>query len=153
MQPQWKAINNGNWKNLEISIRRTAQKLQDTFHIVTGTYEILKLPDKNGKLRRIYMQPHEKLPVPKYMWKIVYSMQSNNGIAFVLLNNPFASQRNHQHLQEFCHDICDRTNWIGPNWRNISRGYIWCCQVEDFLGIVPSVPYFRVDGILTGSGM
>lgn len=133
-----------------MNIRRTAQKLQDTFHIVTGTHEILKLNDRHGKLRNIYMQPQEKLPVPKYFWKIVYSYQTNNGIAFVLLNNPYANRR---YEDEFCNDICDRTNWMGPNWRNISRGYIWCCQVEEFLTIVPSVPYFRVDGILTGPGV
>lgn len=76
----------------------------------------------------ITLDQKEKLPVPKYIWKILYDSENNKGIVFIVINNPFEFVQK----QEFCENICKRANWHGQNWSNITAGYVFCCSVNDF---------------------
>lgn len=49
--PQWQAVNNGNWKVVENSVRTKADQLKDDLIVFTGGHDILKLNDKDFSLQ------------------------------------------------------------------------------------------------------
>ncbi|CAH1119014.1 unnamed protein product [Phaedon cochleariae] len=146
--PQWQVINGANWVSLENAIRRTAEHYQDTFTIITGTYDILKLPDDDGNEISIFLVSKNKLPVPKFIWKIIYHEDSRKGIALVSLNNPFINKITQDLI--LCEDICEQSGWASDKWMNTTRGYVYCCDINEFTRTVRSVPRINVSGLLTG---
>lgn len=139
-------INNGNWKSIETLVRRTVESYNKTFQIVTGTYDILELPNYWDISVPITLQ-RGKLPVPKYIWKIVYDAESKKGIALVVLNNPFDTIH---HQPEFCQNICNIYGWGRSQWHNMRKGYVFCCKITDFRKIVKTVPNISVREVLQG---
>lgn len=137
-------INNGNWKSVETVVRHTAERYNRTFQIITGTYEVLKLPNTKHDLVEITLQKG-KLPVPKYIWKIMYDYKHKRAVSFVILNNPFADVYD---KPEFCRNICNIYGWSKSQWNNFSKGYVFCCEIEDLRKVVKTVPDFPVSGVL-----
>lgn len=131
---------------MEHVVRRTAETYNKTFQIITGTYEVLELPNNRNILVEITLQKG-KLPVPKYIWKILYDYTDMRAIAFVVLNNPFANIR---HKPEFCKNVCNIYGWGKPQWNNFSKGYVFCCEVGELRKVVGTVPDISVREILTG---
>jgi DNA/RNA endonuclease G (NUC1) len=99
--PQWQSINNANWKHVESAIRSKADKLKTDCMIYTGGFDVLKLNNK-----KISLEP-DGLEVPKWSWKIVKITSDNTGIAFLTLNNPFATSK----PKDLCQDICNDSGW------------------------------------------
>lgn len=140
------SINNGNWKTLEAVIRRTVGQYNKTITIFTGTYDILQLPNSKNRLQRIYLQGSKGLPVPKYIWKIVYDVEAHKGIAIIVYNNPFWKRGK----IEFCKNICKESGWYKPSWRKSNSGYLFCCKVSDFINKVDFIPRVRATSVLRG---
>lgn len=147
--PQWQSINAGNWLHVEMSIRKAAEKYQTTFTIITGTYDVLKLPDVNNNPTEIYLVSKNKLPVPKFIWKVAFNEDSGKGIVFVALNDPFSKRISNDDL--LCTDICNNYGWGTKSLSNISRGYIYCCDVNELSNVINTMPSIKVNGILNST--
>ncbi|KAG8232652.1 hypothetical protein J437_LFUL012612 [Ladona fulva] len=143
--PQWQAFNNGNWKDLEGFIRtKSTTPTPRDLVIYTGTHGVLRLPDINNNLVSIFLlhgQNQEGVPVPEYMWKVVVDNQSNEAVAFVLLNHPSNTDRPIAEPPLLCPDVCDRITWVP--WRdrnNKNKGKIYCCTVASLRRKIPAIP-------------
>lgn len=138
--PQWTSINNGNWKRVENTVRKAAAAQGTTFSIITGTHGALRLEQTNITLYK------NKIPVPEYMYKVVYDEESKKAIVFVVINNPFINHVAKNDL--LCDNICDIAGWNDKQWDNIKRGYVICCEFKDFQRKVSGVAPLHVTGIL-----
>lgn len=144
--PQWQNINAGNWVRIESAVRRAADKYQRDFTIITGTHDVLELPNVSGDPVKLYLVSKRKLPVPKFVWKIMYDENEGTGIAFVSLNNPFAEGITDEDV--LCDDVCDRYGWGSKFYSDISKGYIYCCDVNQLREVIDTIPRIKVNGIL-----
>lgn len=106
---------------------------------------MLSLPDQNNNSVDIYLDEDKKLPVPEYLWKIVYSEESKLGIVFIAYNNPFIKEfKDDMYL---CQDICNQYKWGTSSWSKASKGYIHCCDIREFRNVV-SIESLDVEGVL-----
>lgn len=145
--PQWQAVNNGNWKSLEYAVKHTAAKLEKNFRVITGGYEVLALPDSEGNDQEIYLVEGNKLPVPKFSWKVVQDMESKEAVGFVTLNNPFLEEVSKKDY--ICKDICEDVGWGQPSWSSKPyRGITYCCEVKDLMKKIKTIPDVKASGIL-----
>ena len=145
--PQWQSINTGNWKRVENMVRKLAKELDDDLTVVTGTHDILELPNRYGVRKQLLLsQRGKKFPVPKYIWKFVYSERSKKGIALVVYNNPFDETPD-----VLCSSVCKSSGWFSVQWSNIGKGYVECCSYSQFKQFVWSLPPLpHINGILHG---
>ncbi|KAL3278833.1 hypothetical protein HHI36_016353 [Cryptolaemus montrouzieri] len=145
--PQWQSINNGNWKIIENLSRDTAKYYNNTLQVYTGTHDVLELTHANGSKIKMFMVPDKMLlPIPKFIWKILYLETAKKAIAFISLNNPFAKTL--ATTDKLCTDVCDRYGWKRAASTDGSKGFIYCCDVRDFLQGVQTAPRITVNGIL-----
>lgn len=128
--PQWQGINNGNWKAVEFAVRAKAADLKREVIVYTGAHDVLKLENKN-----ISLVP-EGIFVPKWSWKILKDPQSNSGIAFLTLNNPFITSN----PSMLCTDVCAQYNWSITNSKVFDKGYTVCCEVPDLMNKIAAIP-------------
>ncbi|KAJ9599343.1 hypothetical protein L9F63_010164 [Diploptera punctata] len=143
--PMWESIANGNWQKLENEIRLYASNISresSDLIIYAGTLDVTTLPDNNRVQKSIYLE-NNKLPVPQWVWKVVYEPQAREGIVFILVNNPY-------HLKfARCRCVCAQTKWtLGWNRQEKNKGYIYCCTVENFRNVYSALPQFEVTGLL-----
>ncbi|CAH1995621.1 unnamed protein product [Acanthoscelides obtectus] len=141
--PQWKSINNGNWKSVEYDVRQFANRSVSDVQVYTGTYDVLNLNGKN-----IYLVQDRYLPVPKYIWKIVYASlapRKNGAIVLIILNNPYARK-----VEPLCRSICGPYGWGKDERSKFSKGHVHCCDYREFRLKVPFVPDLDVTEVLSG---
>lgn len=81
-------------------------------------------------------------------WKVLHNPNTNQGIAFIGLNNPYQSA-SEAAADVRCTNICGQISWL--NWQptNIVKGYSYCCEVNNFRSAFPELPSFTVSGILS----
>lgn len=144
--PQWQKINGGNWKNLEIIVRKQAELRNTQLKIYTGSHGVLQLPDIKNNLVDIYLLPKNILPVPKYFWKILYDEKTHQAIVLINLNNPTVKQIPSGTI--FCTNICKIFGWARKSWNKPNKGLIFCCSYEEFRKTVLTVPKIKVNGVL-----
>nr|QNH88357.1 double-stranded ribonuclease 1 [Diabrotica virgifera virgifera] len=144
--PQWQSINGGNWVRVESAVRRVADKYHTTFLIITGTHDVLDLPDVHDNPIEMYLVSKRKLPVPKFVWKIMLDENSGKAIAFVSLNNPFVQEITED--EQLCSDICEQYGWGSKYYSDFCKGYIYCCDVNELRETVDTIPVLNVNGIL-----
>ncbi|GFG38326.1 hypothetical protein Cfor_01737 [Coptotermes formosanus] len=149
--PQWKSFNGGNWNELEKSVRTYADKKKLDLDIYTGTYGILTFPNVKGVETGLYLyvdnNNNKAIPVPKLFWKAVYDPNSQAGIVIVGINNPYLSGPQGDYL--ICNDVCSKISWLQWDQKNTTKGYLYCCDVNDFRSTVKTLPEFTVSGLLT----
>lgn len=131
-------VNAGNWLRVENSVRTTAFSLQTDVEIYTGTYGILTLPDVNNNAVEITLEEGGNIEVPKWFWKIVRNPLTDEGIALITLNNPFA--RSFDEEERLCEDICVSSRWFQAAFENFARGFTYCCSVESLMETIPFIP-------------
>jgi len=123
----------------EGSVRDFVVERQMDIVVYTGTHGVCQLLDVDGVMVDIYLYDGDKLPVPRYYWKILYSPSLSAGVAVVGVNNPHLKSlpadyvicpavENHPVLESLKHP------------EDLFRGYIWACRVEDLAAVVPNVP-------------
>lgn len=115
------------WTALEEKIRAYAISTRAKHTIVTGVHDILPVSE-GGE----FLGVRDKIPVPKYVWKMVIDVKKNDGVVFVLFNSEKWDK------VDLCKNVCKIKR----------RSNIICCTVADFLGKVPNAPQIEVDGSL-----
>lgn len=154
--PQWQSINNGNWKSLESSLRRFVIAKNRRLHLYTGTLGVLRLPNEQGDMTEIFLDSTGKIPVPKFFYKVVIDPLAQKGVVFVSVNNPYVSVDDINSSEyELCNDVSGKMSWP-ESWfekkqkkmqrvdrktsANRGKGYIFACEISDFLSQVPDLP-------------
>jgi hypothetical protein len=154
VSPQWQTFNAGNWEALESSVRTYADRMRLDLVVYTGTYGVATLPNVNGIETELYLyvevNNNKAIPVPKLFWKAVYDPKSQAGVVFVGINNPYVSDLQGDYL--ICTDVCSEISWVNWNPNDITAGYSYCCEVDDFRSTVKFLPQFPVTGLLTEGG-
>lgn len=153
--PQWQTFNNGNWKSLEMAVRKMADQRKTDIVVYTGTLDQLMLTDDGGNRQNMYLaetandatQNNGLIPVPRFFWKVVIDPLAYKAIAFVGLNNPHAEQVKEPYV--FCQDVCDASGWPLPNRKDFVRGYMFCCSFADFRRTVDWIPNMGNPDLLT----
>ena len=116
----------------------------------TGTYGVATLRNVNGTETDLYLyvdsNNNKAIPVPKFFWKAVYDPNSQAGVVFVGINNPYVSDPQGDYL--ICTDVCSKISWVHWDQKNIEKGYSYCCEVDDFRSTVKYLPQFTVSGLL-----
>ncbi|KAJ8668622.1 hypothetical protein QAD02_010285 [Eretmocerus hayati] len=135
--PMWFSINRGNWRfAVEGEVRKLATKIGD-LDVWTGGLGILDLEG-----REIFLSKHKRksaskqVPVPKLLYKLVYSKAKNSCVAFVVANNPYLDE-NRALPKDY--QICKQTELCNNikkshQFEMVERGYTYCCECGDFLG-------------------
>ncbi|XP_047499895.1 uncharacterized protein LOC125046217 [Penaeus chinensis] len=139
--PQWQAINNGNWKSLENSVRELAEKHKRTLDVWTGTQGVLELPGRRQQPVKVYLglsDSKEIVPVPAYLWKVIYESYTNKAVAIVMVNNVNGQGATSQAPP--CEDICAWLSWVDWEVEDASSGRTYCCFVDDLKSSFENVP-------------
>lgn len=145
--PQWQAANACNWRTLENRIRTYATSSNNDLTVYAGTLRILKLPDVNNNEREIFLATDNNnnpvVPVPELMYRIVYDQNMNRGIAFVLINNVDSGLDVSKYV--ICQDVCEQVKSLIniPKRKDVAKGYIYCCTLEDFMTSTGLTSFFN----------
>lgn len=143
--PQWQTFNGGNWAVLEEHLKRYVARKNINTEIWTGTYGIVTYKDVKGADQKIYLSVENntrKIPVPKIYYKVVIDVKRKAGIAFVGINNPYATMGDIKQNYTYCQDVMDKVNYI-PWKKNLQGGHMYACAVDEFakaIGDLPSLP-------------
>lgn len=143
--PMWHSIKNGNWMNLGEEIRQyasnTSREVSDLI-VYSGTLGVTNLANRGIYLGRDN-NDSPVLPVPKWVWKLVYEPGTKEGIVFLVVNNPYV-------MQFICSCVCAQTKWtLAWNRQDMNKGYVYCCTVGNFRRVFSGLPNFEVTGLLT----
>ncbi|XP_059479958.1 uncharacterized protein LOC132199337 [Neocloeon triangulifer] len=150
--PQWQTFNGGNWNNLEMSSRTFAASYPNDLLVYTGTNGITQLPDVNGNPVDIYIAYDANgngiLKVPYIYWRVVYDPITQNGVAFVGLNNPYNDAPGTD-FYGLCTDVCSQISWVNWSPSDQRLGFGFCCDINELALNVPEIPPLTVTGLLT----
>lgn len=144
--PQWQSFNNGNWLKIEIGVKKFIEKRNIDTDVYTGTHEVFSYPDIHGKYQEIYLaynnrtEATNRIPVPRYFYKVLIAESINAGIVFIGVNNPYVSNEFIEKAYILCSDVGDKVKYIDWNRRNVTAGYSYACSVADFVKVVKHLP-------------
>ena len=151
--PQWQCFNSGNWNFLENAVRSMVelQQFGPYAEIYTGTFGIMELPDINNNLQEIWLsgnQENQRVPVPKYFWKIIYEPETQLGVVLIGVNNPhLAPEEVTSH--KICPEISDHPLILElSDPESITKGVCYACSVPDAQKVITDFPDLEVSGIL-----
>lgn len=138
--PQWQCFNGKNWNYFEQGLREFVVDRRLDVVVYTGTHQVLELQDVNGDMVKIFLYAGDKLPVPRFYWKIIYNPSAGTGVAVVGINNPHLKSIPSEMV--LCpkianHPLLER---LHDHVEDISRGYMYACRVEDLAKMVEEVP-------------
>ncbi|CAB3222632.1 unnamed protein product [Arctia plantaginis] len=149
--PQWRRGNAGDWAALEDALRRRVQSYGSKVLVFTGAHGVMTLPDKQGRLKEIYLHTdennNEQLPVPMYFYKLVYDPKKKTAAAFISINSSFYNKTMIDEL-EFCDDICAgnrQFSWL--KWRSSDGTHSFCCEYNQFVKEIDYLPKLNVQGL------
>lgn len=152
--PQWQTFNGGNWNILEEKLKSYIDRKNLNVEIYTGTYGVLQYKDVDGVSRQIFLSSkgdspkEQKIPVPKIYYKVVIDRNQRTGIAFIGVNDPYASEEEIQKNYIYCDNIIDKVSYI-PWKDNIRMGKMYACEIKEFskyVKVLPKLP--PIDHIL-----
>jgi len=96
--PQYYRINRGNWRNVENWVRQQ----HDTLIVCTGALGVLELNNRNQVPTPIYLAEGRN-PVPRWIYKIIYSVDSKKTTVILTTNNGWETERpNPEAFVELC---------------------------------------------------
>ncbi|KAM7342770.1 salivary protein Tsal1-like [Cochliomyia hominivorax] len=135
--PEFQVINAGNWLRVEELGRAVAAAFKEDIDSYNSYMDILELPKKNGDLVKIYLDKTEKIEAPKYYYKILMHKPSDSAIVFVTVNNPYIEDGA---KEEICKNVCKKSGILHDNFPDVTKGYTFCCELNEFKKLVPSLP-------------
>lgn len=150
--PQWQTFNGGNWAVLEAHLKRYVDRQNINIEIYTGTYGVVTYRDVQGVPREIYLASNEterRIPVPKVYYKVAIDYSRLAGVAFIGVNNPYATMEDILSDYTYCENVMDKINYIPWNSTNTLPGYLYACSVNEFakfIGELPELP--KIDKLL-----
>ncbi|XP_011187184.2 uncharacterized protein LOC105215113 [Zeugodacus cucurbitae] len=142
--PEWQVVNAGNWVRVENAARKLASSFGSDLLTFTSTLDVLELPNPaNKQLSEIYLDKTEIISAPKWYYKVVMHPNLPIDIVFVTLNNPFATVGKEV---EFCNNICGKYGLDSSFYGDASRGYTFCCELNDFWSSIMNdeTPYYEL---------
>ncbi|KAF9419581.1 hypothetical protein HW555_003859 [Spodoptera exigua] len=151
--PQWMRGNAGDWAALEEGLRRRVHELGTPVMVFTGTHGIMTLPDKEGRMKEIFLHAdlnnNFDVSVPMYFYKLVYEPTQKRASVFITINSSFYNDTVTDSLV-FCNNTCDKDdyynnfNWL--RWRSNDGTFSFCCDYEQFVRKVNYLPKLDVRG-------
>jgi len=147
--PQFQSFNNGNWKALEMAVRKLASSLGRDLQVVTGTHDILQYPNSDNKKTDIFLEEEQSLvPAPKYYWKLVRDPINDTAAVFIGLNDPHIKSP----PRKLCRDRCsEMSSWVKWSMDRLEAGFMYCCSVEDASKRIKGIPMVtETGGLLVG---
>lgn len=132
--PQWQPFNNGNWKQMEASIRNLASASKLNLLVQTGTFEGLQMDENNT----LYLGRNDAIPVPLYLWKLV--SHEDKAMAFVTVNNPMVGNEdmaNFNICPDDDPDLCEDHGWLFPTRKKANKGLLYCCSYKSLKKVIP----------------
>ncbi|KAM7344138.1 salivary protein Tsal1-like [Cochliomyia hominivorax] len=135
--PEFQVINAGNWLRVEELGRAVAASFKEDIDSYNSYMGILELPKKNGDLVKIYLDKTKKIEAPKYYYKILMHKPSDSAIVFVTVNNPYIEDGADE---EICTNVCEETGILHANFPDVTKGYTFCCELNEFKKLVDSLP-------------
>lgn len=136
--PEYQPINAGNWLRVEELARAVSANYADDIESYNGYMGILELPNDNGDLEEIYLDDTKQIEAPQFYYKVLVHKASDSAIAFVSVNNPYISDGP---AEEFCRNVCEESGLIHDNFPDVSKGYTFCCTLDEFKPfLVDSLP-------------
>lgn len=143
--PQWQTFNGGNWAILEEKLKAHVDRKNLDVDIYTGTHGTLSYADIEGVSREIFLSSKgdspkvQKIPVPKIYYKIVIAPQQRAGIAFIGVNDPYATKEDILSNFIYCDNIINHVSYI-PWKSSLRMGYMYACAVDEFTKYVKELP-------------
>merc|ERR1719228_940896 len=137
--PQWQSFNAGNWMWFENGCRDFSAERKLDLIVYTGTHGVCQLEDVDGEMVDIYLYDGNRLPIPRYYWKILYDPLAGAGVAVIGVNNPHLTAIPPDYI--ICPALEDHPvleNVFHPE--NIEKGYMWACRAGDLAAAVENVP-------------
>lgn len=141
--PQWQSFNNGNWLKIEIGIKKFIEKRNIDTEVYTGTHSVFTYPDINGTRQEIWLALNNRgnrIPVPRFYFKILIAESINAGIVLIGVNDPYAIEESIEKDYILCPDVGEKITYIDWNRKNITAGYSYACSVNDFVKAVKYAP-------------
>ena len=142
--PQFADFNSRNWLAMEDAVRALAEKLNARFQVQTGTFGIAK--GDNGQ--QLSLGSSNQMPVPLYLWKLVYDAKQNRAIVFVSVNHyvQFFKPGTSEIQQVLCpqdpNSFCEDSQWNFRHRKKIAKGILYCCTYQSFLQKVPWIKQY-----------
>lgn len=144
--PQWLSFNNGNWLQIEISLKKFVAKRNIDVDVYTGTDGVVSYADVNGKYQQFYLSSEDpkrpRIPVPQLYYKVIVAQNTNLGIVLIGVNDPHASKERIKSEYIVCPDVSNQVDYITWNRKNITAGYSYACAVDEFAKVVKHLPDF-----------
>lgn len=150
-QPQWQCFNANNWFFIEDAIRDFVEAKGLDAVLYTGSHETMHLPDVKGKMVNIHLNIDssvDRLPVPKYYWKVVTDPERKLGVAFIGVNNPHISEAE---IPDYtlCNPIENHPIMADVFYANdIYKGVVYVCSVPDASKVIQEIPQLDIVGVL-----
>ncbi|CAD7006238.1 unnamed protein product [Ceratitis capitata] len=142
--PQWQVFNAGNWARIEDGVRAKVSKAQWYVDCWTGVYGVTTLANANGVQTPLYLAYDSNnnglIPVPKLYFRVVIERTTKKGIVFIGVNNPHLTLAEIKKDYILCTDVADKVDYV--NWKptDITAGYSYACEVDDFKKKVSHLP-------------
>ena len=90
-----------------------------------------------------FPEPSPSTPVPSHFWKVVHDESLKSAVAFVILNNPYATaDTNGLPLHDkLCTNQCD---FLTTAKQTPLKGLLMCCSVDELRKAVKFIPALSV---------
>ena len=140
--PQWQKFNAINWAAAEDASRHLAGNRNINLEVYTGTWGVTGLKDASNTFRDIYLYVSgttRKIPVPKLYYKILLNKADNSGVVLIGVNNPHLTLDEIKKDYVICTDVSDKITYVSWQKNDISRGFSYACDVNEFLKKVPHI--------------
>ncbi|XP_050355402.1 hemicentin-1-like [Nymphalis io] len=127
VSPHWSTCGTQNWDEVERRVRSLVKLLDYKLAVWTGAFYNESIDSRNPIILRTLDQL-----APQYIWKVIRNLQDQQALAIVQVNIPNLSKSEAAPLM-LCKDVCYETEWMrNPDWQDISKGFTYCCNLEDF---------------------
>uniref|UniRef100_A0A182QLU4 DNA/RNA non-specific endonuclease/pyrophosphatase/phosphodiesterase domain-containing protein n=1 Tax=Anopheles farauti TaxID=69004 RepID=A0A182QLU4_9DIPT len=150
--PQWQNFNAGNWERIESSVKTFVAIRNIRVRVYGGTYGVQTLADGNGDHREIFLDfnanGRTRVRAPKVYYKILHNEAQNSGIVLIGVNNVHISLEEIRRDYIFCTDVSSRIGWINWERENLSLGYSYACEVNEFNRVTGHLPQLNVANLL-----
>lgn len=143
--PQWHSFNSGNWERIETGVQEFLTRRNINAVLYTGKWGVQRLADERGVERQLFLSfdrnDRGRIPVPMFYYKVVIGERSGRGIVFVGVNNPHASAAEvRAGKYRLCADVSDRVDYVDWQRANLTMGYAYACEVNEFARVVGHLP-------------
>lgn len=148
---KFQRFNGLNWEAVEDSSRKLAANRNIVLDVYTGTFGTLSLNDYYKNPKDIYLYVNgldRRIPIPRLYYKVLINKADGTGIVLIGVNNPHLTLDEIKKDFIICTDVSDMISYV--NWKkdDISRGYSYACDVNEFLKIVPHFAEINVKSLL-----